>query len=73
MLNASVVLCRSRSTRRAYLLGATISGQLTIHDSPVDRWRLTSFGANANNAAIVGNLADPDGDGIVNLSEYALG
>ena len=32
---------------------------------------LTSFGANANNPLIAGDLADPDGDGIPNLLERA--
>ena len=40
---------------------------------PVDQWRQDNFGANASNAAIAGNLADPDGDGLNNLEEYALG
>ncbi len=40
---------------------------------PVDQWRQDQFGANANNAAIAGNSADPDGDGLSNLLEYALG
>lgn len=39
---------------------------------PVDQWRQDNFGANAGNAAIAGNLADPDGDGLSNLVEYAL-
>lgn len=40
---------------------------------PVEQWRQDHFGANAGNAAVAGNLADPDGDGLVNLLEYALG
>ena len=34
---------------------------------------MTNFDTNANNAAIAGDLADPDNDGAVNLLEYALG
>ena len=39
----------------------------------IDLWKDTEFGPNANIPAIAGNNADPDGDGIVNLLEYALG
>ena len=40
--------------------------------APIDQWRQLHFGANATNTAIAGDLADPDGDGIPNLLEYAL-
>jgi hypothetical protein len=56
----------------SYNLAAPISATVTIHDTPFNTWRLSEFGINANNAAISGDLADPDGDGIVNLLEYAL-
>jgi len=36
-------------------------------------WAEDKFGADAGNPAIAGPAADPDGDGIVNLIEYALG
>lgn len=35
-------------------------------------WRHTHFGTNANNLALAGDFADPDGDGLNNLLEYAL-
>jgi hypothetical protein len=35
-------------------------------------WRWAHFGTNANNPAIAGDTADPDGDGLNNLLEYAL-
>jgi hypothetical protein len=41
--------------------------------SPADTWRAVHFGGNANNPLIAGPGADPDGDGAVNLLEYALG
>ena len=41
--------------------------------SPQGLWKQSSFGANAGNPLIAGNLADPDADGIVNLLEYAAG
>ncbi len=37
------------------------------------RWREDTFGADAANPAIAGDLADPDGDGVANLMEYAGG
>lgn len=39
----------------------------------LDQWRQNNFGANVGNDAVAGNLADPDGDGLNNLLEYALG
>jgi hypothetical protein len=56
----------------AYTIGAGTNATITIADRPIDQWRLTKFGANANNPAIAGDTADPDGDGINNLMEYAL-
>jgi hypothetical protein len=44
---------------------------LTIIEPPIDFWKLAYFGANANNAAIAGDSADPNHDGIVNLLAYA--
>ncbi len=55
-----------------YLIGGTGTATVTIHDKPFDAWKYANFGSNANNAAISGPLADPDGDGIPNLIEYAL-
>lgn len=36
-------------------------------------WKTFHFGNNATNATVAGDFADPDGDGMVNLLEYALG
>jgi hypothetical protein len=66
----TVVLTLLSST--AYNIVSPISATVTIHDTPFDTWLLSEFGTNANNPAISGDLADPDGDGIVNLLEYAL-
>ncbi len=41
--------------------------------TPSQAWQYAYFGANMNNAAIAGDTADPDGDGLPNLLEYALG
>ena len=35
-------------------------------------WKTAKFGASATDPAIAGNTADPDGDGVGNLVEYAL-
>ena len=36
-------------------------------------WKNAKFGANASEASIAGDHADPDGDGVPNLIEYATG
>jgi hypothetical protein len=46
---------------------------VTITDRPLHVWRLAQFGVNANNPAISGDRADPDGDSRPNLLEYAIG
>jgi hypothetical protein len=56
-----------------YNIGATSNGTVTIHDKPIDAWRLEEFGSDANTPAVAGDTADPDGDGIANLMEYGLG
>jgi hypothetical protein len=45
---------------------------LSIIEGPAGVWRSAHFGKNANIAATAGDLADADGDGMVNLLEYAL-
>ena len=54
-----------------FALGAA-SANVVIADLPADDWRLAKFGADASNFSIAADLADPDGDGIVNLLEYAF-
>ena len=44
-----------------------------LFGSARQRWREDTFGADAANPAIAGELADPDGDGVANLMEYAGG
>lgn len=66
----TVTLSLSNST--SYNLGAPIAATITVHDTPFGDWRFAEFGTNANNSIISGDFADPDGDGIVNLLEYAL-
>jgi hypothetical protein len=68
-------LAESNETFAITLTGAatTNTATVTILKQPIQVWRATNFGTNANNATIAGDLADPDGDGVTNLLEYALG
>lgn len=50
----------------------TVSALVTVEDSPFDQWRSGQFGGAANSAGAQ-ILADFDGDGVLNLMEYALG
>jgi hypothetical protein len=52
-------------------LGVPSAAVLTILQPPIAAWKLAYFGANANNAAVAGDSADPQQDGIVNLMAYA--
>lgn len=40
---------------------------------PIDVWKHTHFGAQAGDARISGDEADPDGDGVNNLAEFQAG
>jgi hypothetical protein len=52
---------------------ATQSFEVSVSEvTPFSAWQLAEFGTNASNPVISGDLADPDGDGIANLLEYAL-
>jgi hypothetical protein len=53
-------------------IGATATATLTLQEPPFQAWLFLNFGANANVPAIAGDAADPDGDGLANLLEYAL-
>lgn len=56
----------------SYNVGAPANATITVHDKPIDAWRLQQFGTDANVPAIAGDAADLDGDGMTNLLEYAL-
>jgi hypothetical protein len=68
--NETVNLVLSNSAG-AYL-GSQSTAVLTIVEDSYETWKLGHFGASANNNSIAGDLADPDGDGIPNLLEFAL-
>ena len=61
------------ATSSDYTTGAPASAAVTIADAPIQAWRLAEFGADANNPAIAGDFADPDGDGLANLIERGFG
>lgn len=63
----------SVATDLVYAVGSPGSAMVTIIDLPVDAWRMTQFGSDANNANLAGDTADFDGDGLKNLVEYAMG
>jgi hypothetical protein len=69
--NKTINLALSSATGGAYL-GTQSTAILTILEGPYDSWKLFHFGANANNPAIAGSLADPDGDRLPNVWEYAM-
>jgi hypothetical protein len=52
---------------------STTTVAISVPLAPIEQWRQDQFTANAGNPLIAGNLADPDGDGLTNLVEYALG
>jgi hypothetical protein len=69
--NPTVNLALSNPTNGA-ALSMPATAVLTIIKPTTSVWKLAHFGTNANNAAIAGDLADPDQDGLVNLLEYAF-
>jgi len=54
-------LAESNETFSITLTGAaaTNTATITILKQPIQVWRVTNFGTNANNAAIAGDLVDP--------------
>jgi len=52
--------------------GGSAIGNVTVSAAPILAWRAQKFGTNATNIAISGDTADPNGNGIPNLFEYAL-
>jgi hypothetical protein len=54
--------------------GSPANGTVTLQDKPYDAWRFARFsGGQLSEPATAGETADPDGDGLPNLLEYALG
>lgn len=57
-----------------YTIGMPGSAALTLADRPIDAWRASRFTpTELTDWGFSGDGADPDGDGVVNLLEYAFG
>jgi hypothetical protein len=54
-------------------LGTVTTESVTITETPLDAWRLATFGANASTPGIGLPTDDPDGDGQDNQSEFIAG
>ena len=54
-------------------LGTTTVNTLTLTETPLNAWRFTNFGANANTTGVGLPSDDPDGDGQDNQSEFLAG
>lgn len=50
---------------------ASLNVQVTLNS--MQQWQVDEFGTDAMDPLVAGEMADPDGDGISNLMEYALG
>ena len=79
MLNAlpySIVLPSMEVGNHSIVADPELGPPLTITFNVIDPafavWRQRNFGGAANDPAIGGLLADPDGDGIANVLEFAL-
>jgi hypothetical protein len=54
-------------------LGVNITGDAIGYPTPIELWRASYFTTNElATAAVSGDTADPDGDGLSNLAEFAL-
>ncbi len=64
------------STGSTISLGAIRTAEMVrdiVVAPPHDVWKQSRFSSNAGNSAIAGDEADPNGNGVSNLMEYALG
>jgi hypothetical protein len=68
--NETTILTLTSNT--TYVLSSASQASVTIHDRPIDDWKQEEFGLNANDPQWSGDDADPDADGVQNLTEYAL-
>ncbi len=53
--------------------GNIATADFTVTVGSIDIWRETTFGAQASDPLVAGDLANPDNDRWANLGEYALG
>ena len=71
----TIFLSLSNATSGAYLAdpsNAVITVTVTSQD-PYSVWKSSHFGTNASDPSISGDFADPDGDGVPNVLEFAFG
>lgn len=68
-----VVLYTSNSAGSAPTRTLTLTVTADPPAIPLELWRTANFGASAYNADVAADTADPDGDGLNNFQEYALG
>jgi hypothetical protein len=58
----------------SYTAGALASATVTIKDIPLDEWKAQTFtGGQLADPAVSGTDRDPNGNGLINFLEYALG
>ena len=65
--------CGQQRLHARFRLHQIDSGHFAAAAFSYEQWQAAEFGINTNNPAISGDDADPDGDGVPNLMEYALG
>ncbi len=54
------------------LVGAPASATVSLTEAPFESWLFQRYAQNANDPAVGGVNADPDGNGLSNLAEYAF-
>jgi len=69
-LPATIIL----GTGTGYALGSPASATVQVQDSPVNQWKIQKFGSvSAAQSPSAGDYADPNGNGLFNLVDFALG
>jgi hypothetical protein len=75
--NKTVFLTLSNASTGAYLGSPSLAVLTITNTAPPPSaymvWKSNHFGTNADDPSIAGDNADPDGDGVPNILEYAFG
>ncbi len=62
------------SSGSGYAVGSSASATVYIKDSPINIWKIQKFGSlAAAQSSVAGDYADPNGNGLYNLVDFALG